>query len=137
MEKPVTAAIRPTAAADKVNNLFRLGHHILSSGVVSPYKIDCDALLDEDWECIAWLLARLPPTFGSVEGVPTGGLKLAEQMRRYKSYGKPLIVDDVYTTGASMLIQQANRDVRGAVVFSRVQRVLPWVTPLFTMTEAL
>lgn len=122
-------------------DLFKLGDYTLNSGFKSNYKIDADALSDNSWECIAYLLSlRLPP-FGDVEGVPRGGLKLARAMEKYRSsvLGNfpTLICDDVYTTGGSMARQRNNRDkVIGCVWVARTI-TFRWVTPLLLMTPYL
>lgn len=118
-------------------SLFRLGDFKLSSGQKSNYKIDCDFLTDADIETVAvMLLDRIPATFGRVEGVPTGGLRLAEAMQQFchpTITDQLLIVDDVYTSGGSMRKQRNNRiNVIGAVIFAR-QEVEPWVVPLFNL----
>lgn len=101
-------------------SLFQLGDFTLSSGEHSSFKIDCDALSKEDIECIAWLLSQRLPRFGSVEGVPTGGDRLAAAMQKYVTKGPVLIVDDVWTTGASILKQRGARaDAIGGVIFAR------------------
>jgi orotate phosphoribosyltransferase len=119
-------------------NLFQLGSFRLASGLESSYKIECDALTDEDWTCLAYLLFQKLEPFGYVEGVPKGGLLLAEKMQKYRTPGVStlLLVDDVWTTGGSMVKCRVQYEdsgkVIGAVVFARgpVDR---WVTPLFTM----
>ncbi len=109
----------------------------LSSGRSSAFKIECDGLTDEDIGTAACLLARLLPTFGDVEGVPRGGLRLADALRPLWVRDAPvLIVDDVWTTGASMEAHRAGRDAIGAVLFARGP-VAPWVTPLFTLHKDL
>lgn len=113
-------------------DLFRCGHFTLASGAASGFKIDCDALTDEDIECLAALIAERVPAFASVEGVPTGGLRLASALQQYAGGGGLLIVDDVWTTGASMRRQRGGRDAQGAVIFARAATD-PWVTPLFAM----
>ncbi len=120
-------------------NLFRLGDFTLSSGEASPFKIDCDALSDEDWAAVAAMLAEQLPPFYSVDGVPRGGLKLAEAMRKYvrRGGGKHLIVDDVLTTGGSIARWRQRYpgcQVIGAVLFARGPAP-SWVTPLFRMAE--
>lgn len=84
-------------------NLFQKGDFVLSSGLVSSIKIDCDALTNDDIETIAWIInENLNKNFGSVEGVPTGGLRLADALKKYASPDKTdriLIVDDVCTSG--------------------------------------
>jgi len=115
--------------------LFQLGKFKLNSGAVSEYKIDCDALTDEDWKALAWLIAERLPLFSAVEGVPTGGLKLAEAMQCYvtPNTGPLLIVDDVMTSGGSMERWRRGRPAIGAVVFARLMPP-SWITPLFKMT---
>lgn len=118
-------------------DLFNLGDFTLASGKHSHFLIDCDALSARDWEALAFMLAGLLPPFGPVEGVPRGGLALAEAMRRHATEGCStlLLTDDVYTSGGSMERHRAGRDAIGAVVFARGP-VAPWVTPLFAMTQA-
>jgi len=117
-------------------DLFQLGYFRLHSGDDSRFKIECDALTDGSLRCIAYLLSlRLPP-FGSVEGVPLGGLRLAEKLKPYRTQGPLLIVDDVVTTGGSMERHRAGREAIGAAIFGR-GKVPDWVTPLFPMTPEL
>ncbi len=104
---------------------------MLHSGARSTWKIDCDALGEEDLATIAALMVLLVPKFGSVEGVPTGGLRLAEKMNFYITEGPHLIVDDVLTTGISMEEIRRGRDAIGAVIFAR-GKCPSWIRPLFT-----
>lgn len=123
--------------------LFQTGYFLLHSGLHSNYKIDADALSDEDIATIARMLVdRLAP-FGEVEGVPQGGLRLANELRKYARpgverkgwYGATslLIVDDVFTTGMSMEEHRGWRVAQGAVIFAR-EETPEWITPLFRMT---
>lgn len=109
----------------------------MASGQISPFKIDCDALDQDDIESLAWLLnENLKEKFSHVEGVPTGGLRLAEAMKQYCRSDiavRLLIVDDIWTTGGSMRKHRAGRyPSMGAVLFAR-QPVDSWVFPLFRM----
>lgn len=113
-------------------SLFIQGGFRLHSGAFSAWKIECDNLTDEDIETIALMLSEALPRFGSVEGIPRGGLRIAEALEPYVTTGLPLVVDDVLTTGRSMEEQRAGREVLGAVIFQR-GRGLSWVTPLFAM----
>lgn len=127
-------------------NLFQKGNFTLASGFVSPYKIDCDALTEDDLECIAYLLYQKLTPFGTVVGVPTGGERLARAMQPYKTPGSTtwLIVDDVFTTGKSMwefiqktVPKQENGDdwavsFEGAVIFAR-NPPHHWIESLFQM----
>ncbi len=113
--------------------LLTMGDFVLHSGSRSRFKIDCDALTDADLEAAAaWLSQALLP-FGTVEGVPRGGLRLAEALRKYAMPGDQglLLVDDVLTSGASLEKQRAGRKAVGAVLFSRTLIYPSWVTALF------
>ncbi|HJS83718.1 MAG TPA: phosphoribosyltransferase [Nitrososphaera sp.] len=98
------------------------------------FKIDCDALSDDEVETLAWLLSKRLPSFSSVEGVPQGGLRLATAMGKFAAKEGPLlIVDDVFTTGGSMEEHRAGRyNVIGAVLFARGPCPF-WIKPLFSM----
>jgi orotate phosphoribosyltransferase len=118
-----------------MSNLFQIGDFTLHSGNTSKFKIECDALVDADWDAIAmWIRTRY--RFSEVYGVPTGGTKLADRLKDYTTPNSCfLIVDDVFSTGVSM---QAARDkfgrldTLGVVVFSRGQ-CPQWIQPIFQM----
>ena len=116
-------------------SLFQLGNFKSHSGEILPWKIACDRLRLEDWECLAVMLTEMIGPFGSVEGVPRGGIPFANAVSRYTTQGPLLIVDDVFTTGRSMEAHRAGRRSLGAVVFSRGAVVPGWVTPIFRMWE--
>ena len=114
-------------------NLFKAGEFTLHSGSKSFWKIDCDALTDEDYLGLVRMALERLPSFGSVEGVPRGGLKLAAALRSHVTPGGPLlIVDDVVTTGNSLERHRNGRVAIGLVIFAR-GRVPHWVHPLFVM----
>lgn len=110
-------------------NLFQLGNYKLHSGDSSDYIIDCNALTDEDLECIASQLQGLVGLYGKVEGIPNGGLRLAEKMKKYITpiSDRLLITDDVCTTGRSFIEHRNNKKlVAGVCIFAR--GILPnWV----------
>lgn len=131
-------------------NLFETGDYILHSGQKTNFKIECDALTDEDIETLARLIGQRY-AFGKVFGVPRGGVRLADALQ---PYCRPehnhywLIVDDVITTGTSMEkyrqeIAQRPADLEdvgewvvpefiGVVIFAR--GTCPyWITPIFQM----
>lgn len=100
-------------------NLFQLGGFKLASGRSSSFKVECDALKQADWKCLAAMIAERVK-FGEVIGVPRGGIPLATALQPYVEPGKPLlVVDDVYTTGASIRKYMSDQDAIGYVVFSR------------------
>jgi hypothetical protein len=88
--------------------MFRHGKFQGAGGGELQWKIDCDSLTFDDWDCIARVaLARLPP-IQAVVSVPRGGDQLAEAFAdllvggQIPQDGVLLIVDDVWTTGTSM-----------------------------------
>lgn len=120
----------------EMTNLFQFGSFILHSGEYSDFKIDCDALTDDDLKALAFITAKRLPPYWKVEGVPSGGLRFALSLQKYLSDIHTrfvLIVDDVLTTGASMERQRDGRNAIGVVIFARGP-VPDWVIPLFVMT---
>lgn len=103
-------------------NLFQLGKFVSHAGNELEWKIECDALTDEDWDCLAKMIAE-KTEFGSVYGIPRGGTKLANALEKYKNPKSiiHLVVDDVWTTGKSMREVMKPGDL-GFVVFAR-QRI--------------
>lgn len=117
-------------------NLFEKKKWIMHSGEESNFKIECDALTLADWDTIAYLIAKRV-SFVNAIGVPQGGLKFAEALKKHKSSGPLLIVDDVLTTGRSMAKMQAHYyqyNIIGIVLFAR-GRCPDWITPIFQMNE--
>jgi orotate phosphoribosyltransferase len=99
-------------------SLFRSGQFTLSSGQLTTWKIDCDCFCDEDWKTIASLIAARTQ-FDEVFGIPSGGTPLAEALKVYSQKGFPrLLVDDVYTTGGSIVKWRKPGDLIW-VVFAR------------------
>jgi orotate phosphoribosyltransferase len=119
--------------------LFQFGDFLLASGKKSNFKIECDALTQEDWEAVAAIIAPKLPKFGIVIGVPRGGLMFAEALRKYqdKWCSTFLYVDDVWTTGNSMLrIVNQRAPWSGVVLFARGP-VPDHVHALFQLNEDL
>lgn len=102
------------------------------------FKIECDALTDDDLETLAAVIAR-KYTFRVLLGIPRGGLRLARALEKYRSReGGVLIVDDVLTTGKSMedMRSQTGEDksnISGVVIFAR-GKCPSWVTPIFQLS---
>ena len=119
-------------------SLFQLGSFKAHSGDVLPWKIACNVLWPDDWDCLALMLTEMISPFGMVEGVPNGGTPFANALLPHCNPGHPLlIVDDVLTTGRSMETYRAGLSVpsMGAVVFSRGPEVPTWITPIFRMWQ--
>lgn len=117
---------------------LQIGKFTLHSGKESDFKIDCDELTSGEVEAAAYLLSKKLHPFKKVEGIPRGGLRLAEAMERYvdPEAKRLLVVDDVWTTGNSFREHCAEKmePLMGAVIFSRTTWLPAWVTPLFVMS---
>ncbi len=124
-------------------NLFQYGKFVLNSGRISELKIECDTLEEKDIETLAWMISKIVKPFVSVEGIPKGGLRLAKALEKYKipgAWNAHLIVDDVLTTGNSMLNARDEYNIMepviGAVIFAR-GKCPTWIRPLFPLPEEL
>lgn len=128
-------------------NLFQLGDFTLNSGAKSKWKLECDALSDGDIAALAEMIRQMVGPYSSVEGIPRGGLRLADTLRSFASAAGPhLLVDDVLTTGGSLERARKTRweatripdgpveRCVGAVVFARGQCPI-WVKAVFQMPE--
>ena len=117
-------------------SLFQHGKFTSHAGKELEWKIECDALTDADWECLAKMISERCH-FGSVYGIPRGGVKLQKALEKYVEPNNPfrLVVDDVYTTGKSMREEMKHNDI-GFVVFARKRIDFDperYVRALFTM----
>ena len=87
-------------------NLFSSGDFISHAGLPLKWKIECDAIRHEEWDCLAQMIMEYEEMpFREVKGIPTGGLSLASALDKYKSPDVDdfvMVVDDVWTTGMSM-----------------------------------
>lgn len=89
-----------------MEKLFQIGDFIAHSGLKLEWKLECDALDEDDWAVIARMLMDYQTRpFCDVTGIPRGGLPLAKALKPYASGNTTshyaLVVDDVYTTGMS------------------------------------
>ena len=110
--------------------LFYTGIFTLHSGGQSNWKIDCDALDEEDLYTLSLIAFDKIGPWGEVVGIHRGGVALAEVCRDLSQAGAPrLVVDDVLTTGRSMEEYHEDGDL-GLVIFARGPAP-DWVTPLF------
>lgn len=95
-----------------MDDLFQLGDFTFSSGRKSKFKLDCDQITDSGIEALAYIGVRQIEPFGRIVAVPKGksgspidnAKRLADAMEQYITPASEvlLIVDDVWTTGASM-----------------------------------
>jgi len=126
-----------------MTNLFQKKRFQMSGGGWSDFKLECDALTPPDYDTLGYLTSRVF-AFGEVYGVPTGGTPIANAFRPYATPSERtlLIVDDVLTTGGSMVKarDELAHDypdwiIRGLVVFARGP-VPAWITPIFTLNPS-
>ena len=123
-------------------DLFQSVNFKSHSGLNLTWKIEMDALSDQDWFTIKKMIMEITPPFREAVGIPSGGVKLGDLLNEHATgkEGDPIcIVDDVLTTGGSMeyFLSQYQRNRRpftaiGWVVFARTQ-CPPWVKALFQM----
>ncbi len=133
--------------------LFQLGEFTLSSGRPSQWKVDCDALSDDDMAALAVMATNWLPfyQFGFVVPVPKGksdspidnAKRFADALQPYAMAGSRdvLVVDDVLTTGDSMAkcrdayVAQHHpqvQEIMGLVLFART-KAPGWIIPLFQL----
>lgn len=127
--------------------LFRTGNFILHSGERSNFKIDCDALTQDDYKSLAVLIAsKFIFHFAyAVAGGTNPSAKLVDELNRQclsSETNMMLLVDDVLTTGRSMEeakdnlmydLELTESQIQGIVIFSRMKIPPTWIFPVFTL----
>lgn len=121
-------------------SLFQRQNIVLHSGQASDFKIECDDLSFSDIETLCYLISK-KFKFSEVFGVPRGGLKFQEGLKKYRTLRSDLdptlIVDDVLTTGDSMTEYVKEHEIKnpvGVVIFARGKCPL-WIKPMFQMWD--
>lgn len=110
--------------------LFKSGKFKLHSGEESDWKIDCDALDEEDWVTLA-NIAQLKMNFSKIISIPRGGLALGEALHPNDANAPVIIVDDVLTTGRSMEeYRKKFPNANGLVAFAR-RKPASWIRALW------
>lgn len=125
-----------------MTNLFIKQNFKMHSGGYSDFKLECEALTEKDYQTLAHLVAK-QFNFQKVLGIPRGGVPFATMLEKYenKESNNLLIVDDVLTTGTSMieaknkaLQNYEGKNIKGVVIFARGE--LPnWVSPIFALNS--
>ena len=113
---------------------------ISHAGLPMTWKIECDAISPDEWNCLARMIRENEPqNWQKAVGIPRGGCPLGEALDEYStgvSTDPVLIADDVYTTGMSQKVfkEEHYKDIATIqwVVFSR-EPTVGKVKALFTM----
>ena len=127
-------------------DLFQAIDFTSHAGKALNWKIEMDALSEQEWDCLAQMIYEYETrNFGEVVGIPRGGLPLAKALAGYATGNDDdpiLIVDDVLTTGGSMNTFEMDyfrnrkpREFFGWVVFARTpcEHANGWINALFQM----
>lgn len=90
---------------DPTAKLFQIGDFISHAGIKLSWKIECDAISLEEWDCLAMMIHSYEPQpWRKAVGIPRGGVPLGNALDKYSTGNENdplLIADDVYTTGTS------------------------------------
>ena len=129
-----------------IHDLFQSIDFKSHSGLDLNWRIECDALSDDEWFTISKMIMELTPPFQQAVGIPEGGVKLGKLLNEHATGNEkdPIcIVDDVLTTGKSMkhFLKQHYQHkfwptTIGWVVFARIQTP-NWVRALFQMPRGV
>jgi hypothetical protein len=112
-------------------NIFQQVDFKSHAGLDLSWKIECDGVSKKEWKCLAGMILDYEKRpFQSAIGIPRGGVMLGSYLNEYSTQNPDdpyLIVDDVLTTGGSMVDFRTqyfrNRETKsgsfGWVVFAR------------------
>ena len=78
-------------------NLFQNGDFTSHAGLPLTWKIECDAITESEWQCLAQIIMMYQhEPFSKVLGIPRGGLPLQKAMEKYVTKGDyPWMVVDL------------------------------------------
>ena len=108
-------------------NIFQQVDFKSHAGLDLRWKIECDGVSKKEWKCLAEMILDYEKRpFQSAIGIPRGGVFLGALLNEYSTqkFDDPyLIVDDVLTTGGSMVDFRkehfSGKETFGWVVFAR------------------
>ncbi len=130
---------------DTTKILFRQIDFISHSGYNLKWKIECDALSDEELETLAIVIkTKIENKYSrylikDIIGIPSGGLRIAEQLKKQVEISESgtlvIIVDDVLTTGKSMEEYKKRYSAYPCLGFVLFARGTPykWIKPVFQL----
>ena len=123
--------------------LFQIGDFKSHAGLPLSWKIECDAITNDEWRCIARMIMEYQTQpFRYAVGIPRGGSPLGYALNAHATDNADhpvLICDDVYTTGTSFkqFVEKGNyneEEIIKWVAFAR-KPTTDNVNALFTMPE--
>ena len=108
-------------------NIFQQVDFKSHAGLDLRWKIECDGVSKKEWKCLAEMILDYEKRpFQSAIGIPRGGVMLGSYLNEYSTQKLDdpyLIVDDVLTTGGSMVDFRkehfSGKETFGWVVFAR------------------
>ena len=108
-------------------NIFQQVDFKSHAGLDLSWKIECDGVSKKEWKCLAEMILDYEKRpFQSAIGIPRGGVFLGALLNEYSTQKLDdpyLIVDDVLTTGGSMVDFRkehfSGKETFGWVVFAR------------------
>ena len=116
-------------------NLFIREDFISHAGLPLTWKVECDALTDNDYEALAKIVSE-KLTFRDVKGIPRGCIPFEKALKPYctNDENDPLLIaDDVYTTGTSMR-EVYEEGAIGIVVFARNEITDDWIKAIWQLS---
>ena len=116
-------------------NLFIREDFISHAGLPLTWKVECDALTDNDYEALAKIVSE-KLSFRDVKGIPRGGIPFEKALKPYSTNDENdplLIADDVYTTGTSMR-EVYEEGAIGIVVFARNEITDDWIRAIWQLS---
>lgn len=107
-------------------SLFQKGSFTLYRGRTSNWTINCAEFNDDDWDCVAELIAERYPNFERVIGISHFGNILQDHLEKYTTTGGLLLVDDILYLSTMHRARlhwctrkaYVNHDIQGFVIFS-------------------
>lgn len=123
-------------------DMFQKIDFISHSGLPLTWKIECDAINENEWAALAHMIREYEPAkWQKAVGIPRGGLALAHELNKFSTSNPNdpiLIVDDVYTTGKSFHDFIASKieydqSIICWCVFARKKPIDDMIKALFTM----
>ena len=116
-------------------NLFIREDFISHAGLTLTWKVECDALTDNDYEALAKIVSE-KLSFRDVKGIPRGGIPFEKALKPdcTNDENDPLLIaDDVYTTGTSMR-EVYEEGAIGIVVFARNEITDDWIKAIWQLS---